>query len=388
MSVIIATPQQIQEYHQSEALGQSKLKRLLKDLASFNKEEDSSAEHFLIGSAVDCKLTSTEEDFQKQYYISEVEKKPSDAVIEILGIVYEDLMQDYAEHLEVVTTQESEDVTPFHQFVGGLDNHEVYILDACKQTGWNKAWKDETKYKNIVDGSSEYFSDLCKAFGKTVISKTQNETITSIVSTLTNNPRTSRFFNREAFEQAPQVTVYYQLPIYFEYRGVKCKALLDMVCVMTDENGKIISVSGVDLKTMSGNTYNFIHSVRGRRYDIQAAWYTLALCKHFNLSEDSSAMQPFMFAVESSTGPGKPLTFEVLPSLLEMGKRGRKAISLVDTNLFTEGAENVILQPEILGYEQLLDMYLYHSEFGFIEEREIQEAGLNPIKLSWDGISS
>jgi len=55
--------------------------------------------------------------------------------------------------------------------------------------------------------------------------------------------------------------------------------------------------------------------------------------------------------------------------------------------MFQEHLEaSAILQYEIKGFEQLLEMYIYHSENGFTEEREIQETGLTPLKLDWDGI--
>ena len=87
MSVIVATKEEVLEYYGSEALGQSKLKLLLGDLGSFHKEFDSSAEHFMIGSAVDCILTNSREAFKKEHYISQVEKLPSESVIEICFIL-------------------------------------------------------------------------------------------------------------------------------------------------------------------------------------------------------------------------------------------------------------------------------------------------------------
>jgi hypothetical protein len=184
----------------------------------------------------------------------------------------------------------------------------------------------------------------------------------------------------------PDLTVYYQFPIYFEYRGVNCKALLDMVFVYRTEEGKITVVVGVDLKTMNGNTFYFPSSVRARRYDIQAAWYTLALHKHFAVPDGSDVIKPFQFVVESTSYQGKPLNFIVDSSLLNMGRFGKKALTLVDTNLFTEGAQNATLQQSVLGFEDLLDLYIYHSENGFSEERQIQEAGLNPLVINWDGV--
>lgn len=388
MSVIVATKEEVQEYYGSDALGQSKLKKLLGDLNSFHKEEDSSAEHFVIGSAVDCILTNSREAFEAEYYISEVEKLPSEAVIGILQSVHEDLLQDYAEHLEVIQGQDEPlPVTPFVEFVGDLKDHPSYILDACEKAEWQSRWGADAKLKNIIEPGTEYFMDLCKAFGKRVISKSQANTINAIVASLETNPRTSGFFNRVFFEALPNITIYYQFPIYFEYRGVQCKALLDMVIVERDIEERIISVTGIDLKTMNGNTYYFPSSIKARRYDIQAAWYTLALHHHFAIPEGSDVVKPFQFVVESTTYQGKPLNYVVAESLLALGRFGRRAISLHETDMFNgDPMASAIIQPQILGFEQLLDLYIFHSENGFNEEREIQEAGLTPLVVSWDGI--
>jgi len=388
MSVIVATKEEVLEYYESSALGQSKLKRLLGDLGSFHKVEDSSAEHFVIGSAVDCILTNSREAFEAEYYISGVEKLPSETVIGILQSVHQDLLQDYAEHLEVIQGQDEPlPVTSFIDFVGDLKDHPSYILDACDRAEWQPRWGADAKLKNIIEPGTEYFMDLCKAFGKRVISKTQAETIASIVISLCSNPRTSAFFDRVFFEALPHITIYYQFPIYFEYRGVQCKGLLDMVIVERDIEGKILSITGIDLKTMNGNTFYFPSSIKARRYDIQAAWYTLALHSHFAVPDGSDVVKPFQFVVESTSYQGKPLVYIVDKSLLEMGRFGRRAISLHETDMFNgDGMASAIIQHQILGFEQLLDLYIYHSENGFNEERKIQEAGLTPLLVSWDGI--
>jgi hypothetical protein len=62
-------------------------------------------------------------------------------------------------------------------------------------------------------------------------------------------------------------------------------------------------------------------------------------------------------------------------------------MSLVDTNVFSgDTMASAVIQYEIKGFEQLLDLYIYHSENGFTEEREIQEAGLSPLVINWDGV--
>jgi hypothetical protein len=390
MSVIVATKEEVQEYYLSEALGQSKLKSLLGDISHFNKEFDSSAEHFLIGSAVDCLLTSTKEEYDNTYYVSEVENTPSEALVGILTIVHGRLLEDYAEHLEVVQGSSTPlPVTPFPEYAGDLITWAAYIVDACEFMGWQSRWGAEAKVKNIVENTSEYFKDLCKAFGKKVISKKQSETINSIVHSLTTHPRTAGLFDRETLQDFSTIEVYYQFPIYFEYRGVKCKALLDIVFVERSEEGEVISVTPVDLKTMNGNTYHFPNSIRQRRYDIQGAWYSLALMDHFALWNTPGKLKPFQFVVESTSFQGKPLVFIMDESLLHIGSYGKKAVSLVDTDFFSETVgQSEILKQEVLGFEQLLDLFIYHSENGFREEKEIQEAGIQPLVVNWNGIMS
>lgn len=405
--VIVANKQQVQEYYGSEALGQSALKKLLGNISDFGKKEDSTQEHFVIGSAVDCILTGEEGEFESQYYVSKVEKKPADKMLIILNHVHERLLEDYAEYLNVVepvqfkgdhfevtqdTLEEVPEQTTFVEFVSTLENWQAYIIEGCEIAEWNKAWGVDAKMRNVVVWN-DYFLDLCRAFGKQVLDATQSQTVQNIVNSLRTNPRTGKFFDREMYAPLTNVDVYYQLPIYFEYRGVQCKALLDMAVVVRDLESKILSVQGIDLKTMNGNTFQFASSMRQRRYDIQAAWYTLALSIEFGVKEPG-IMEPFLFVVESTSYQGKPLCFQVSDELLQIGQNGRPALNLIDTDFFKPTPElqplqDMLLVREIQGYEQLLDKYIYHNENGWSEEREIRETPVDtPLLLTWEGIAS
>jgi len=395
----IAKKEEIVDYFNSPDLGQSKLKKLLSGISNFHTEEDSKANHFVIGSAVDCYLTGNAEDFEETFYISTVSKKPSDTVVEILNLVHIMLINDYAEYINVVdplqfkedhfeviqdSLEEVPAKTSFIDFVGTLKNWEAYILEACKIVDWNRTWGDAAKFKNIVTEDNEaYFLDLCKAYGKTILDTAQKELIDNIVKSLQNNPRTRDYFDREALAENTSIQVFYQFPIPFTYRGQKCKALLDIVIVQRDMDGEILSVQGIDLKTTYENTYNFLSVLKTRRYDIQAAWYTIALQDYFAISINK--VLPFMFIVESTTYVGKPLVYVLSESLLKIGKQGRKAISLVETNLVGE-FNTAIIQRDIKGVDQLLDLYIYHNENGWSEEKEIKEQSLGEaLEIDWDG---
>ena len=54
--------------------------------------------------------------------------------------------------------------------------------------------------------------------------------------------------------------------------------------------------------------------------------------------------------------------------------------------LFSDNTnQEVTIAYEILGVNQLIEKFKYHSENGFFLEREIQEAGVNPLTISWEG---
>ena len=83
MGIIITPQAEIDAYFESSALSQSSLKLLLKGYHAFVENRDSDEDekgeksHLIIGSAVDLLLTGEEGEFQKQYYVSTLEKKPS-----------------------------------------------------------------------------------------------------------------------------------------------------------------------------------------------------------------------------------------------------------------------------------------------------------------------
>ena len=203
----------------------------------------------------------------------------------------------------------AEAIKPFPMFAGQLLNNEDYIIAACEEANYQARWGREAKLKAIIEPGAEYFADLCKAYGKKVIDSTTNNTIQSIVMSLRTNPRTAKYFDRKLLESQENISFIFQMPIYFEYRGINCKALLDLVIVIRDEEGRILFVEGIDLKTMHGNTYDFLNNVKSFRYDIQGAWYSLALIHEYALHNTLDKLLPFKFIVESTTIQGKPLVY-------------------------------------------------------------------------------
>jgi hypothetical protein len=148
--------------------------------------------------------------------------------------------------------------------------------------------------------------------------------------------------------------------------GIDCKALLDIAIVIKEEH----RVIPIDLKTMSGSTLTFLDSVKKLRYDIQAAFYTLALQSYFN----TSVIASYMFIVESTTYIGKPLVYQLDKTLMNIAEYGKEACV----------AEGVIMRKSIKGITQLISDYKWYEENGWEEDR--LTTGKEVLHINWDEI--
>ena len=378
MGLIISTKQQIDDYFNNPALGQSSLKSLIGGLDSFltNREETpkmfyEEKGHFIIGSGVDCILTGEEGQFEKEYHLSNIEKKPTDTIMSIINLVFA-MVKDMAE---------MEEVSLETFLLNNGNDLELYgecILMACNEHEYSMTWKSETRVNKVLETGKEYFKDLQNGEGKQILDQEQYFKINDIVMSLKTNSVTAPYFNRQEQEITNNTDFYYQLPIYFTYKEIACKALLDLVCVYKDEEGSIIAILPIDLKTMGGKTIQFNGSLVYRRYDIQAAWYTLALQNFFGVEK----IRPFTFIVESTIEVGQPLVYKCHPSLLEMGKKGRPEMKYGN---ITSTQTPFLIRNEIKGYETLVDEYLWYEENGWEKERKIAE-NQGVLELSWNGI--
>lgn len=368
--IIRSSREQIQEYFLTEALNQSFLKKLGGDLLDIKKELDSNQPRFKIGSAVDTLLTEGEEVYEALYYKSTIDNPPSEAVANIVQQVLTLVKEDYQEYLEVtVASPVEEEASPFKDFAGDLENWSTYIIDACETIGWNKTWGAEAKIRNITKDGSLYFRELISSEGKTILSTDEEAKIRAVVDSLKTHKRTKHFFDEESITNNPSIRIRYQVPIYFilPVKEIRAKALLDIVVEFLNEKGEVVMARPVDIKTTYGNTFNFPGVFKSLRYDIQAAWYTLALQSLY----PTAKIEPFLFVVESVDNPGKPLVFEVDEATRHIGM---------------EGLETPY--KSYLGVKQLVSLYVFYEENGYAEEREIQLAKGRNLLVSFEhGIS-
>jgi hypothetical protein len=380
MGLIITPQAEIDNYFESPALSQSLLKRLLGGMFNYlhckkNEKELYYTEkgHFIIGSAVDIILTGEEGEFDRQYYVSQIEKKPSDVEMSIIQKVFDEAVLCNT-HLTNI-----------------LSDHLPQIEESILEHNWQANWKIETKINKIIDVGTEYWEDLKAGYGKQVLSVDEQYKIDAIVSSLVNNSRTNKYFDRDSFIRNSLTDIYYQLPVYFKYRGVDCKALLDMVIVIKDIDGYITEIKPIDLKTMSGNTLQFTDNLKRFRYDIQCAFYYEALkrqsSKLFGITSLNFEFlwNDFKFIVESSDYPGTPLVYTVDNHLLNIGKNGMQEHTVKKFDKSTSVDIKIPISKKIIGFDELIDTYIYQSNNNWLEEELITKHD-GEFTINWYGI--
>lgn len=329
-------PKNTEMYYDNKRISQSQLKLLLFNPKLFLEEEQpelyfEEKRHFVIGGAVDTLLTQPE-TFNDKYYVSSVEKKPSDVVKSIIHQVYDSVSKEDLENFEEYT---------------------VEILQSCIDHDYCPTFKDETRIKKVLE-FKDYWNELIDSEGKTMLSLEESDVITRIVKNISESPLAKYFKPNEA---PNGVDIQLQLPILFEIDDIGCKALLDIV--IFDHNNK--TITPIDLKTMSGNIIDFPKSVKQRGYMIQAAWYTEALkqmCK--NVAMANYKIENFCFIVASTTEDQPPVMFQCTDKLLEEGKHGREEVVIEDIKF-----------NRVKGYLDLIDDYKWYIDNGFHQHRDL-----------------
>ena len=355
MGIIRTSQQDIKGYYDAKGLNQSSLKLLLKSRKDFLYPPlFERKKYFVIGSAVDHFLTAEENTFDNIFCILDTQK-PSEKEVEILETVLTKAIQkDYIENIS-------------------LDNCTDEITDAIVQFNWQPNWKMETRINKILEKGRDYFQFLKESEGKEIITAEELDIALNVAEAFKSSNNTSFLFT-----DTPELDIYYQLPIYFKYKDISCKALLDAVIVHHDKEKNIVNVFPYDIKTTSKNTIDFPNDLKFYRYDIQAAFYMQAL-EYWVLDKYPSVactINNFSFVVGSTVDEVNPLVFKCDDSILSIGKRGSNSLITYDNRQYFE---------KINGYDQIIDDYLWYEENGWEQDRVIVENN-GQFTVNWSGI--
>lgn len=165
------------EYRELEGINASLLKRFVNPKPSniteesLYYEEDSKA--LLIGGIVDSFLTDINK-LEQVYYISDMDNKPSDAIISICKNLFDDGIT--------------------------LENKDL-VLSYAREVGYNNRYKDDTLYDDVVKKGEAYYNSLVLSKDKKIISKEEYDKSLRTVNSLITHQYTSMFFEGKLFEE-------------------------------------------------------------------------------------------------------------------------------------------------------------------------------------------
>lgn len=326
MEKIITEKEIIENYYNTVALNQSKLKKLQYGPDYFLKEdEENNADYFIIGSALDCLLTH-EYDFNEEFVVCDIEEP---------GQVVKDIVTEVFKQKQKLNVD------------WGLEKFKGLIESIIEMNGYfNSNWKMETKVNEVLKKGTDYFNKLVFSNGKKILS-TKNYELVKTMRNSIENTKSCSIFNKDISKEEKNLNMVYifQAPKYFSYKGFECKALLDVLII--DHDKKEVSI--VDLKTTSKRVVDFAEPFFKFGYDIQLAWYGLPIkeeYKDYNIS--------YKMIVESTTFPGNPCCF------------------LIEENVVNKGLEKI---------DKLLDDLSYYEKNSFKVERRISENN-NLLKIT------
>ena len=343
-------------YFDDPAVSQSQLKALIKGLGSFKNVDPDAEEptHFIHGSALDCKLL-TPSLMDREFYTSKLVKKPSDTMMSIARLAFS------------TSPDKNIDSMIARSHIYNAINIKGYYMNRRKDN-----FTMDKRPDDVIKAVREYWNDLVVANGRSILSQEDSSLIDRIALSFRSHRHTAKYFYED--QNVDMIT---QMPIYFTYRGMACKALLDMVLV--DHAARTIQV--IDVKTIGESTKAFPRNAKKFRYDIQAAWYTLAISsiKSFqansllSINLENYTILPFKFMVESTSYPGSlPLMYTVTTADLSMGRYGGSTINRI-TSARTKTTRETVINHH--GFEHGLTLYEWHQHHNQWEiDRHIVEA--------------
>ena len=325
----------VKDYHRQERVSQSLLTKLsvdpflLSDVVKQREQEKKFEEPnfndspMKIGTAVDA-LLSLDETSVNEIFDVYPGSIPTGQMLDFCHKLYKICWQRDLKRIEDVN----------------LDAFQM----AYNNAGIKRDSFDKFVYERFPKEGKMYFEFILSASDKEILSERGYDLATRTAESLRTHPYTAQYI-------APQENMdgwkyIYQLPIYFNYIGVECKSMLDIVRINVNEN----RVQIIDIKVKEGPVNSFDYSYKKFRYDLQAAFYVLALehWLHKNNLSDLTIENPY-FAVESYTSTGRPQMFQISDEDLKVGKLG--------------GYNRVSNKP-IKGYEALLREYIEYQKLG------------------------
>ena len=297
------------DYKTISALNQSTLKQILISPRAYVEAKErqlakveSNEQHFIFGSLVDMMLTESKEDFDKKYAVVPDDTGVSETIAKIVKGVYDDMYEK----------------TPT-----ALEDYPEEILQHCNYELYQSRWKDETRFKKIVEQGSKYFDILKKCGTKTIITESEYAKAVNCVMALRSDKHTSKYCQKKSND--PNIEIINKHVVVFEHDGLEFKGELDRIIVNHQEK----TITPIDFKTTSKSVLNFENSFWHFRYDFQAAVYTLGLTKDKSYDDrlksyyhEGYSFKPMLYIVVETFLKNPPMVFEISKEAINTGLYG------------------------------------------------------------------
>lgn len=314
--------ERVQRYQEDKGVNQSLVKKIISVDDPEPERMPGRKKNMEIGDIVDTILTMPAESYQGKFLIVDKETRPSDAMDKIVNYVY---------------TNRGEENDLFN-----LTSVIEEAITLAEYKG-NAHWTTEQRVEKVQKEVKEYWDFMLEAEGRTVVLSKEWQLCTEIAAILKSSPNTVSYHK----ENGLTITAEFQLDLYGELSGVRCKGLLDKV-LFDDVNR---TIQPVDFKVTGGSVQYWKSTARKFRYDIQASFYTALL----RLNYPDWQILPFAFLVANHNPAVQPYVYTTSPIDLhigEMGGRRFKSMMLNEDDVIITKEEDIIY-----GWRDALEIY-------------------------------
>lgn len=248
------------EYRADPALSYSTLSRFERE--GFNNLdklfERVESPSLVFGSAVDTLITGSEEEFNQQFMVAQLENPPSDTLVTITKKLFDTWKDGYTDIRDIP------------------DN---VIISTIQDIPWNNHWLPKTRAKKIKEDCAAYYKLLYLSEGKTILNTYVYQDVLNTVDKLRSANSTRFYFEKDnAFDD--NIERLYQLKFKATFNDVNYRCMSDLLVTIHDKK----LVVPVDLKTSYKPEWDFYKSFIEWRYDIQGRLYWRII--RYNMDQD------------------------------------------------------------------------------------------------------
>ena len=247
------------EYRQDHALSYSTLAKYEREGFNgldklFDRVESPS---LTFGSIVDTLITGTEEEFESNFMVAQLDTPPSDTLI----LITKKLFDTWKDTHSSITDIPDDD-----------------IINTIYDISWNNHWLPKTRAKKIKEDCGAYYKLLYISEGRTIVNTYTYQEALNTVDALKNSMATRFYFTEDPFDT--NIERLYQLKFKATLDDVDYRCMADELIVFHNEK----VVVPIDLKTSSKPEWDFHKSFVEWNYYLQAKLYWAIIRK--NMDED------------------------------------------------------------------------------------------------------